>query len=96
MKNLICALLAAVLIVPAISFAQTTNAPITRAEVRAELVQLEQAGYQPAARQNHYPDEIQAAEARLHAANGTYASSDGVRVNGSAGGPASIPVAPTN
>jgi hypothetical protein len=96
MKNLICALLAVVLIVPAVSFAQTTNTPLTRAEVRAELVQLEQAGYQPAARQNHYPDEIQAAEARLHASDSAYASSDGARANGSAGGPALMPVVPTN
>ena len=47
MKSLIQAVaLAAVLAVPAVSFAQS-DAPVTRAQVRAELVQLEKAGYNP-------------------------------------------------
>ncbi|QIE26898.1 hypothetical protein SBC1_38260 (plasmid) [Caballeronia sp. SBC1] len=77
MKKLICALLTAVLIIPAVSFAQTSNGPGTRAEVRAELVQLERAGYQPEAKQIHYPDEIQAAEQRVQASNNAYASESG-------------------
>jgi len=77
MKKLICTLLTAVLIVPAVSFAQTSNGPVTRAEVRAELVQLERAGYQPASKQIHYPDEIQAAEQRVRAENNAYASESG-------------------
>jgi Domain of unknown function (DUF4148) len=37
---------------------------VTRAQVRAELVQLEKAGYNLEIKEN-YPDEIQAAEARV-------------------------------
>ncbi len=96
MKNLICAILAAVLVVPAVSFAQTSNGPVTRAEVRAELVQLEKAGYQPAAKQNHYPDEIQAAEARVQAADNAYASHGGAPANTAAAAPASMPVVSAN
>ncbi|WP_158938893.1 DUF4148 domain-containing protein [Burkholderia sp. S171] len=77
MKKLICALLTAVLIIPAVSFAQTSNGPVTRAEVHAELVQLEHAGYRPGAKQIHYPDEIQAAEQRVQASNDAYASESG-------------------
>jgi hypothetical protein len=77
MKKLICALLAAVLIVPAVSFAQTSNGPVTRAEVRAELVQLERAGYRPGTKEIHYPDEIQAAEQRVQESNNAYASQSG-------------------
>lgn len=81
MKKIICALLTAVLIVPAVSFAQTSNAPVTRAEVRAELVQLERAGYRPDTKQIHYPDEIQAAEQRVQAGDNGYASDGGVQGN---------------
>ena len=81
MKKIICALLTAVLIAPAVSFAQTSNGPVTRAEVRAELVQLERAGYQPASKQIHYPDEIQAAEQRVQASASAYASASGAPGN---------------
>ena len=71
MKSLIKAVaIAAVLAAPVISFAQT-NEPVTRAQVRNELVQLEKAGYNPAtANDNDYPNDIQAAEARVAAQNG--------------------------
>jgi hypothetical protein len=68
MKAMICAVLTAtVLAAPALSFAQSTNGPVTRAEVRADLVQLEMAGYQPGRYNPNYPADIQAAEARVHA-----------------------------
>ncbi|WP_415750167.1 DUF4148 domain-containing protein [Burkholderia pyrrocinia] len=69
MKSLVCfALAAAALTGATASFAQTTSAPLTRAEVIADLVRLEQAGYQPAAGDDpRYPDDIQAAEARVAA-----------------------------
>lgn len=68
MKSLICAVFAAaVLAAPALSFAQTTDAPVTRAEVKADLVRVEQAGYRPSSNDLNYPDDIQAAEARIHA-----------------------------
>ena len=68
MKSLIKAVaIAAVLAIPAVSFAQS-NQPVTRAQVRAELVQLEKAGYNPAtAVDSTYPADIQAAEAKIAA-----------------------------
>jgi Tfp pilus assembly protein PilE len=66
MNSLIKAVaVAAVLAVPAVSFAQS-NQPVTRAEVRAQLVQLEQAGYNPFSSSDaHYPAAVQQAEARV-------------------------------
>ncbi|ALX13344.1 hypothetical protein P350_10235 [Burkholderia cepacia JBK9] len=44
------------------------QAVVSRAQVRAELVQLEQAGYRPGrANDPHYPDDLQAALTRIHA-----------------------------
>jgi hypothetical protein len=58
---------AAALAVPAISFAQTSQQGLTRAQVRAELVQLEKAGYNPSGDQINYPENLQAAQARVSA-----------------------------
>lgn len=68
MNSLIKAIaLAAVLAVPAVSFAQS-NQPVTRAQVRAELVQLEKSGYSPFDSSDaHYPAAVQKAEARVAA-----------------------------
>ncbi|CAN7347673.1 DUF4148 domain-containing protein [Caballeronia sp. 15711] len=66
MKTLICTTLALVLAAPAISFAQTTDQPVTRAQVRADLIQLENAGWRPNSQDAYYPSDIQAAEARVH------------------------------
>ncbi|MFT4437094.1 DUF4148 domain-containing protein [Caballeronia sp. 15715] len=66
MKTLICTTLALVLAAPAISFAQTTDHPVTRAQVRADLIQLENAGWRPNSQDAYYPSDIQAAEARVH------------------------------
>ncbi|MDR3097698.1 MAG: DUF4148 domain-containing protein [Paraburkholderia sp.] len=57
---------AAAVALPVLSFAQSTQ-PITRAQVRQELVALQQAGYNPSADETQYPRNIQQAEARLHA-----------------------------
>jgi hypothetical protein len=71
MKALIkAAVVAAVLAAPVVSFAQS-NEPLTRAQVREELVQLQKAGYSPLDDRNSYPEHIQAAEARIAAQNGT-------------------------
>ncbi|BAN23973.1 DUF4148 domain-containing protein [Caballeronia insecticola] len=68
--------IAAVLAVP--GFAQAReDGPVTRAQVRADLVQLERAGYKPTADQATYPVDIQAAEARVHAQQGVAESSFG-------------------
>ncbi|MEM5435742.1 DUF4148 domain-containing protein [Paraburkholderia diazotrophica] len=74
MKSLIKAVaIAAVLAAPVVSFAQS-NQPVTRAQVRSELIQLEKAGYNPAtASDPTYPADIQAAEARVQAQNGAVA-----------------------
>ena len=68
MKSLIEAVVIAALIsAPLAAFAQS-NQPVTRAQVRAELIQLEKAGYNPAtANDDDYPSNIQAAEARVAA-----------------------------
>jgi hypothetical protein len=70
MKSLIKAVaIAAVLAAPVASFAQS-NQPVTRAEVRQQLAQLEQAGYSPASGNDpEYPSNIQAAEQRVQAQN---------------------------
>ncbi|MFT4063858.1 DUF4148 domain-containing protein [Paraburkholderia sp.] len=57
------------LVTPLLSHAQASTRR-THAEVRAELVQLEKAGYNPARRDDAtYPANIQAAEARVSARN---------------------------
>ncbi|HTH62718.1 MAG TPA: DUF4148 domain-containing protein [Paraburkholderia sp.] len=70
MKTLAIVALTGALASPALTYAQGNYEPVTRAQVRAELVQMEQAGYNPALADNaHYPDQIQAAEARVSAQN---------------------------
>ncbi|CAG9252703.1 conserved exported hypothetical protein [Paraburkholderia unamae] len=90
-KSLIVAAVVAVPVaVPAVSFAQS-SAPVTRAQVRAELVQLEKAGYNPAADYVDYPQNLQAAEARVSAQNGAVASAyGGVAGGASAAGGATV------
>ena len=69
-KALVClALAAGAMAAPVLSFAQS-NGPVTRAEVRADLVRLEQAGYNPSVGEDaEYPASIQAAEAKVAAQN---------------------------
>ncbi|BBU27598.1 hypothetical protein BTHE68_13320 [Burkholderia sp. THE68] len=65
MKSWVNAVIAAAVVSsPLASFAQS-SAPVSRAEVRAELIQLEKAGYSPAAEDASYPAKLQAAEARV-------------------------------
>jgi hypothetical protein len=77
MNSLIKAVaLAVVLAAPVASFAQS-NQPLTRAEVRAQLIQIEKAGYNPATANDYdYPANIQAAEARVAAENANAATAD--------------------
>ena len=58
--------IAAVVVAPLTSFAQS-NQPLTRAEVRQQLVELHNVGYSPLDDRNSWPANIQAAEARLAA-----------------------------
>jgi Domain of unknown function (DUF4148) len=50
---------------PTLSFAQINQAPITRAQVNAELARMEQAGYDPTEVSVYYPADVQAAEAKI-------------------------------
>jgi hypothetical protein len=78
-KIFVClAVAAGALAAPALSFAQST-APVTRAEVRADLVRLEKAGYQPAVGEDvNYPADIQAAEAKVAAQDSNKLTKDAV------------------
>jgi cytochrome c556 len=79
MKSLIQAVVvAAALAAPVAVFAQS-NQPLTRAQVRAELVQLEKAGYNPARGEDpYYPADVQAAEAKVAAQNAAATGYGGV------------------
>ena len=86
MKLVQSLIVAALVAVPAVSFAQSQQ-PLTRAEVRAELVQLQKAGYNPATDNTQYPQNIEAAQARIDAGNGSAAAAyGGVAKGGSASG----------
>lgn len=69
MKSFAKALVVAALIsAPLAAFAQNNQSvtqPVTRAQVREELVRLHNVGYSPLDDRNSYPVHIQAAEARL-------------------------------
>ncbi|MGG1943460.1 DUF4148 domain-containing protein [Trinickia sp. NRRL B-1857] len=70
MNTLIKQLVVAVALVAPVasSFAQS-NQPLTREQVRADLVRLEHAGYNPRD-WLHYPENVQAAEQRVSAEQG--------------------------
>src|ERR1700677_4894050 len=70
-------LAAAMLGAPVLSFAQS-SAPLTRAEVRADLVRVERAGYSPSTNDIDYPAAIQAAEAKIAAQDDQALSSQAV------------------
>jgi len=74
------------LALPVFASAQEGRTPITREQVRAELVALEKAGYSPNGRGLYYPADIQAAEAKIHAgtaAGGSTQPSYGGVISGS-------------
>jgi hypothetical protein len=70
-KSLVPALVIASALAAPVLAQAADNAPVTRAEVKAQLVQLERAGYNPASDQTTYPADIQAAQARVNAEQGT-------------------------
>ncbi|WP_321863372.1 DUF4148 domain-containing protein [Burkholderia cenocepacia] len=67
MKSFITAVVAATaLSASCAAFAQSNpEGQLTRAQVRAELVQLEQAGYKPEVSDQYYPRALQTAQARV-------------------------------
>jgi len=73
MKSSIRMLALASALLPAAAFAQTSNEPLTHAQVMHQLAQLRADGYKPS--KLHYPADIQAAEARVAAQRGTTATS---------------------
>jgi ABC-type Fe3+ transport system substrate-binding protein len=77
MKLVQSLIVAALVAVPVASFAQSQPQPLTRAEVRAELVQLQKAGYNPSSDNTQYPQNIEAALARVQADNGSAAAAYG-------------------
>jgi flagellar motor protein MotB len=77
MKLVQSLIVAALVAVPVVSFAQSQPQPLTRAEVRAELVQLQKAGYNPSSDNTQYPQNIEAALARVQADNGSSAAAYG-------------------
>jgi hypothetical protein len=104
MKSLVqAALIASVLAIPAISFAQSdaaqSSAPATRAQVEAELAQFKQyAPHSAFGNDPYYPAATQAAEARIASANGNAASVGGISNDGSSAsgsGAAATGVKPT-
>jgi hypothetical protein len=86
MKLVQSLIVAALVAVPVVSFAQAQQ-PVTRAQVRAELVQLEKAGYSAATDDAHYPQNIEAAQARIEANQGSAVTAyGGVAKDSSASG----------
>jgi hypothetical protein len=77
--------IATALVVPALPFAQGSQ--LTRAQVRAELAELQSVGYSAGdGDQAHYPQAIQQAEAKLAARKGATAyggASNGTAQSGS-------------
>jgi hypothetical protein len=69
MKTIAKVLASCVIVVaPVFAFAQSQNAPLTRAQVKAELAELQRAGYSTASGDDaNYPNDIQAAEAKVAA-----------------------------
>jgi len=56
---------ACALAAPVAAHAQQTDAPQTRAEVRADLFQIEQAGYRPGDNDSGYPRKLELAEQQV-------------------------------
>jgi hypothetical protein len=79
MKQLTSAILIAASLLPLTAFAQEDVSHVTRAQVRAELAQLESVGYNPAARDENYPQALQAAEAKVAARYGDSAAFGGTQ-----------------
>lgn len=75
-------IIAAAIAFPVAAHAQEFGSTVTRAQVRAELVQLENVGYRPGrANDPHYPADIQAAGAKVASQTGA-----GSRISSGMGG----------
>lgn len=87
MKSLVQAVvIAAAFAAPVAAFAQS-NAPVTRAQVKAELVQFQQAGGRTNfSNDPRYPEDAQIAQAKVNAQNGNDQGFGGVQAGSSASG----------
>jgi hypothetical protein len=83
-KTLIPAVvIASALAVPTLAFSQDNNgSEVTRAQVKGDLIQMEQEGYKPGADRTTYPAPEQAAEQRVEARKGIEATSYGPSMSG--------------
>jgi Domain of unknown function (DUF4148) len=76
-------IVAAVLVLPAVSSFAQSNQPLTRAEVKAQLVQVEKEGYNPSIlADTTYPANIQAVDAKISAENGAAVTAYGTVAEG--------------
>ena len=66
---------------PLAALAQQTEG-LTRAQVKQDLQRVEQAGYNPSERDSFYPNDIQAAEARVSSQSAYGGSTDGTSASG--------------
>ncbi|MFM0515783.1 MULTISPECIES: DUF4148 domain-containing protein [Caballeronia] len=77
MKAIACVVLAVTTLLPFSAFAQTTGGQVTRAEVWADLAQLEAVGYRPSTHDADYPNALMSAEAKVAAMQGHNAAYGG-------------------
>lgn len=87
--------IASTIAAPALVFAQD-NTQVTRAAVKMDLQQMEQAGYNPVADRTTYPDHAQAAEQRIEMERGVVATSYGPSISGSSASGIQTPMTPAN
>jgi len=87
--------LSSVLAAPVFAFAED-NAPITHAQVEAELVQLETAGYNPEVKDNNYPRTIEAAEQHIAGQQSAASSSRGMPSDGTSASGVRTSIEPVN
>jgi Domain of unknown function (DUF4148) len=87
--------IASALAAPALAFAQD-NSQVTRSAVKADLQQMEQAGYNPAADRTTYPNQAQAAEQRVESERGVTATSYGPSMSGTSASGVRSPMAPAD
>lgn len=66
---------------PSFAFAQDSS-QVTRPEVKADMTQMEQSGYQPEGEHVNYPANAQASENRVEAQRGEEATSYGPVMTG--------------
>jgi type II secretory pathway pseudopilin PulG len=85
MKTKLIAGLSMLLIASAATITSASAQEVTRAQVQAELAQLEQAGYSPSSGEDpNYPATVQAAEAKVSAQqDGNGNAMGGTQMNGS-------------